>query len=63
MAGASGHLTAEVLVSCDAEIKNLSEVIKEYRDPEFVIDNPREDAAECMEAMKGTYIFKNRVIT
>ena len=44
MAGASGHLTAEVLVSCDAEIKNLSEVIKEYRDPEFVIDNPREDA-------------------
>ena len=63
MAGAAGHLTAEMLVRCDAEIKNLMEVIKEYRDPEFVIDNPGEDAAQCMEAMKGTYILKNRVIT
>ena len=45
------------------KLKKLSEVIKEYSDPEFVIDKPREDAAECMEAMKGTYILKNRVIT
>ena len=55
MAGAVGHLSAEVLVSCDAEINNLNEVIKEYRDPKFVIENPREDAAECMEAMRGIF--------
>ena len=55
MAEAVGHLSAEVLVSCDAEINNLNEVIKEYRDPNFVIENPREDAAECMEAMKGFF--------
>ena len=46
---------AEVLVICDAEINNLHEVIKEYRDPNVVIENPREDAAECMEAMRGIF--------
>ena len=59
MAGAVGHLSAEVLVSCDAEINNLNEVIKEYRDPNFVIENPREDAAECMEAMIS-FLGKNK---
>ena len=46
---------AEVLVICDAEIKNLHEVIKEYRDPNVVIENLREDAAECIEAMRGIF--------
>ena len=40
MAGAVGHLCSEVLVSCDAEINNLNEVIKEYRDPNSIIENP-----------------------
>ena len=58
MTGAAGHLVAETLVSCQLEIQNLADTIKDYADLNVEIDDPRKDAKEIFEALKGKNLLK-----
>ena len=47
MTGACGHMVAEMLLNIDAEMQNMTELSKDYLDPNMNIAEPRKDAAEC----------------
>ena len=53
MTGCCGHIVAEMLVSCDAEMQNMTDAAKDYMDPNIEIAEPRKEAAECFQAIRG----------
>ena len=56
MTGAGGHMVAEMLVNVDAEMQNMTEVSKDYMDPNMNIAEPRKDAAECFQAIRDNVL-------
>ena len=56
MTGACGHMVAEMLVNVDAEMQNMTEVSKDYMDPNMNIAEPRKDAAECFQAIRDNVL-------
>ena len=53
MTGCCGHIIAEMLVSCDAEMQNMTDAAKDYINPNLEIADPRKEAAECFQAIRG----------
>ena len=56
MTGACGHMVAEMLLNIDAEMQNMTELSKDYLDPNMNIAEPRKDAAECFQAIRDNVL-------
>ena len=56
MTGSCGHMVAEMLVNVDAEMQNMTEVSRDYMDPNINIAEPRKDAAECFQAVRDNVL-------
>ena len=53
MTGCCGHMVAELLVNLETEMQNMTDAIKDYMDPNVNIAEPRKEAADCFEAIRG----------
>ena len=62
MTGACGHMVAEMLLNIDAEMQNMTELSKDYLDPNMNIAEPRKDAAECFQAIRDNVLQPMEVL-
>ena len=58
MVGASGYMTAELVVQADLEIKRLDTTIDEFEDPSVEMKDARKEAAEVLAAVRDNIVRK-----
>ena len=56
--GAAGHMVTEVLDLCDDLATNLGTTVKEYNNPNEMIEDPRAEAAKIMSGIQKTVFSK-----